>query len=312
MDFAVDLRQYGPASQATPPSAEQARRYTRELATRHYENFPVLSVFVPGRLRQHFANVYAYCRWADDLGDEVADRQEAFGLLEWWKVQLEECYNGRPTHPVMIALKETIDQFHIPRKPFLDLIAAFQQDQRLQRYETFEQLLDYCSKSANPVGRIVLYLCERHTDANVEMSDQVCTGLQLINFWQDVARDYDIGRIYIPQVDLDRFGVSEAQIAERRYDGSFARLLEFEVQRAERLLQSGLPLANQMPGRLRIVISLFARGGLAIAAKIRSRRFDVLSSRPKLRKWDFAALFARALVGAAAKSPPLAPEPKAM
>jgi squalene synthase HpnC len=281
---------------------QAACRYTQQLASTHYENFPVLTRFVPARLRQHFANVYAYCRWSDDLADEVAGHQQSLELLDWWQQQLEAAYRGRPQHPVMVALAETVKAFSIPQEPFLDLLTAFRRDQMQNRYATFANVCEYCDHSANPVGRLVLYLCERYSDERAALSDAVCTGLQLTNFWQDVANDAEKDRIYIPGEDLAHFGVSEAEILGRRFTAKFGRLLEFEVGRAREYLLAGLPLACEMRGRLRIVVAMFAHGGLAILRKIGSVGYNVLDSRPVLNKWDTCPIAARALLSAVGRS----------
>ena len=206
--FAQDLQLYGPqkSALALPLDRRTAEAYCRTLATSHYENFPMVSWLLPKGLHQHFYNIYAYCRWADDLGDEVGDTKKSLELLAWWRGEVEACFAGQLRHPVFVALKPTIDEFSIPREPFLDLISAFEQDQSICEYDTFEQLRDYCRRSADPVGRLVLSLCRENTDLNVVWSDSICTGLQLANFCQDVARDFAIGRIYLPRADYERFG----------------------------------------------------------------------------------------------------------
>src|SRR5262249_40937680 len=158
--------------------------YCSCLARNHYENFTVASLLIPRRLRPHFHAVYAYCRWADDLADEAGGGAEALNLLAWWRDELQRCYSGAPHHPLMVALRETIGCFRIPPKPFLDLLVAFEQDQQVKRYATYEQLLGYCKYSANPVGHLVLYLCESFDSERAALADHVCTGLQLANFWQ--------------------------------------------------------------------------------------------------------------------------------
>lgn len=294
MDFAAHLREHGPTSRKIL-TREQALAYTRELAGSHYENFPVLSVFVPRRLTAHFANVYAYCRWSDDLADEVADGKQAAELLDWWQGELEDCYAGKTRHPVMIALAETIERFSIPIEPFEDLLFAFRQDLVQKRYADFPELLQYCRYSANPVGRLVLYLCERFDEENASQSDAVCTGLQLANFWQDVAIDWQKGRVYIPQDDLARSQVDEAAIAGNIYSPAFADLMRMQVTRAEDFLRAGRPLAQRMPGRLKFVVGAFAEGGLRILERIRAVDFDVLHRRPKLGKKDGVMVLGRAV-----------------
>ena len=206
-EFAESLREWGPEAVDRPTlSLADAEAWCRRLARAHYENFSLVSCLLPRGLRQHFFNVYAYCRWADDLADEISDRARSLELLGWWRDELAACYNGQSRHPVFVALSQTIAECSIPAEPFADLISAFEQDQRVFAYDTFEQLRDYCCRSANPVGRLVLHVCGEFSDENAAWSDSICTGLQLANFWQDVARDYDMGRIYLPREDCERFG----------------------------------------------------------------------------------------------------------
>src|SRR5262249_37406436 len=200
-DFHYHLERYGPESDYATPSLAQARSYCARLARTHYENFTVASLLLPRKLLPHFHAVYAYCRWADDLSDEVDGGPRALALLDWWRRELLHCYQRKARHPVMVALDPTIRRFAIPSRPFLDLLKAFEHDQRVKRYESFEQLLGYCRNSANPVGRLVLYLCEVHDEQRGALADSICTGLQLANFWQDVARDYAFGRVYLPAED---------------------------------------------------------------------------------------------------------------
>lgn len=265
---------------------QEARRYCRCLAKGHYENFTVASWLLPKRLRQHIYNVYAYCRWADDLADEVGDTKQSLSLLEWWESQLRDCYRGQASHPVFIALAETIWSFKIPIDSFVDLLAAFRQDQRVSRYETIDDLLQYCRWSANPVGRLVLYLGECYSAERARLADSICTGLQLANFCQDVARDWDRGRIYLPQADCRRFEYSEAMFSRRECNEAFRRLLEVEVDQAEGFLRAGLPLVDIMPRELRLDISLFIHGGLAILRAIRRRNYDVWTRRPTVSKME--------------------------
>jgi squalene synthase HpnC len=296
--FADELALYGPDanSSAIPFDRHSAETYCRKLATSHYENFPVVSWLLPKGLHQHFYNVYAYCRWADDLGDEVGDRAKSLELLQWWRGELDACYTGDMRHPVFIALKPTIDEFEIPRDPFVDLISAFEQDQTVCAYDTFEQLRDYCHRSADPVGRLVLYLCREYNDVNVAWSDSICTGLQLANFWQDVARDFAIGRIYLPREDYEQFGYLRDDFDARRTNLAFLGLMKFEVDRAREFLNSGLPLIGQLPGRLQIDIDMFARGGLRILQRIEAIGYRVWESRPKVTKLDALSLLAGALL----------------
>lgn len=302
--FAADLRSYGPEALADLHragrifSSDEARAYCRRLALTHYENFRVASWLLPRSLRPHFYHVYAYCRWADDLADETGDRQRSLALLDWWEEQLHACYAGRCCHPVFIALAETIREFNIPPEPFLELLAAFRQDQQTTRYESFEELLGYCRNSANPVGRLVLYLGRCHDETRGRLADSICTGLQLANFWQDVAGDWDRGRIYLPLADCRRFGYNEGDFAARRASPEFRRLMRFEVDLAEQWLRDGLPLVEQMPARLRGDVWLFAHGGLKILERIREIDYDVWKRRPKVSRLDQMRL----LVGCLSRS----------
>lgn len=282
--FTDQLEKYGPGRKGDILDLEQAEQYCQKLARRHYENFTVASWLLPRRLRKHFANIYSYCRWADDLSDEVDDPQESLRLLEWWEDQLQACYAGETEHPVFIALHETIHQFEIPRQSFLDLLVAFRQDQQSQRYNTFEELLDYCRYSANPVGRLVLYLGGVSTPQALEYSDSICTGLQLANFWQDVSRDLAQNRIYLPTESLNRFGYDEAVLQQRVYNQAFRDLLKYEVDRAEKYLTAGFPLIHLVPADLQFDIELFIRGGLSILQAIRKLDYDVWSRRPTVNK----------------------------
>lgn len=290
--FAMELARHGPAITAdqSPPTLEASFAYCRRLAREHYENFVVVSRLLPRPLRQHFANVYAYCRWADDLADETASPQQSLDLLDWWEAQLDDCYAGRAAHPVFVALRETIEEFSIPAEPLRDLLSAFRQDQRVARYPGFADLLDYCRRSANPVGRVVLYLGRVHDAERGLLSDRICTGLQLANFWQDVAADWRRGRLYIPLEDCRQFGVEETDLAAARPTPALRRLLEFEVDRAEGWLQGGLPLVKRLPGWLSGDIWLVTQGGLKILQKIRAADFDVWTRRPVVSRWDQARL----------------------
>ncbi len=280
------------------PSLEQSNIYCQTLATGHYENFPLVSWLLPKGLHQHFYNVYAFCRWADDLGDETGDTELSLKLLGWWRHELAECYEGRCRHPVFVALRPTIEEFEIPEQPFADLISAFEQDQRVLEYDTYNQVLDYCTRSANPVGRIVLHLCRQVSDQTFAWSDSICTGLQLANFWQDVSRDIDIKRIYLPGEDRTRFGVTREDLFARRTTDGFLELMKFEVARARELLVAGLPLIDVLPGTLQIDIELFARGGLCILQRIKQIDYRVLETRPVVTKFDALQMLASCLVRA--------------
>jgi len=276
---------------------EEAQRYTRWLATHHYENFNVVSWLLPRRLHQHFYNVYAYCRWADDLGDEVPDHARALALLDAWEDELRLCYvRGKsPAHPVLIALRETIREKEIPAKPFSDLLKAFRQDQRVERYANWDEVLDYCVYSANPVGRLVLYVCGYRDDASQRLSDFTCTALQLANFWQDVSRDLEKGRIYIPLDAMAAHGLSEVDIIERHFDARYVALMKELIARTRELFAAGLPLAQRVDRTLRIDIELFSRGGMWILDAIEGQGYDTLNRRPALTKSAKVRLLGRAL-----------------
>ncbi len=275
---------------------EQAQQYTRRLARSHYENFTVVSWLLPKELRQHFYNVYAYCRWADDLADEIPDRDRALRLLDWWQDELRHCYAGRPRHPVFVALQETALARNIPQEPFADLLVAFRQDQVVRRYGTFQDLLGYCRYSANPVGRLVLYVCGYSDPERQELSDATCTALQWANFWQDVARDLEKDRIYIPIEELERHGLHEQDMFARRFDERFVSLMKHLVERTRRMFEAGRPLAQMVDARLRVDIELFSRGGMEILRGIERQGYDVLQRRPELGRVGKLRLFASAFV----------------
>jgi len=272
-DFAVELALHGPRPlRRFPPSLQIARSYCARLARSHSENFTVASVLLPRRLLSHFHAIYAYCRWADDLADETGGGQHTIDLLAWWRRELFTIFDGEPRHPITIALRETVRRFHIPSQPFLDLLVAFEQDQRVKRYDSFDQLLNYCRNSANPVGRLVLCLFECATPDRIKLADDVCTGLQLANFWQDVSRDLDIGRIYLPAEDLARFGVSDADLAAKQFTPAFAELLRFEVERTREFFARGRGLLPLIPRRLQVDIDLFIRCCLQNNGKLSNRK----------------------------------------
>ena len=315
---------------ATPSTwtTEAAHRYCQRLARSHYENFTVGSWLVPRDKLRHIYAVYAYCRTVDDLGDEATigaedslppetdtisllaarlegstggfggdDRPYRLALLDLWQAELEACYSGTPTHPVMVALRESIEAFDLPPEPFLKLIEANRMDQRSQRYPTYDDLLHYCDHSANPVGRLFLYLFGYRDEERQQMADATCTALQLANFWQDVARDYLKGRIYLPLEDMARFGYTEEELAQGVVTPEFRQLLAFEVERAMDLFRQGAPLAATLKGVARLDVALFTRGGLAVLEAIRKQRYDVLTGRPSLSRARKAGLFLSTWLG---------------
>jgi squalene synthase HpnC len=293
--FLDDLGRFGPEGRERL-SPEEARAYCARLTATHYENFSVVTWLTPRELRPAFQSVYAFCRWSDDLGDEVGDRDESRRLLAWWRGELDRLYRGDPRHPVMVALRETVETYGIPADPFLALISAFEQDQEVTDYGTYEQLLDYCRRSADPVGHLVLYLARSFDEDNARLSDRTCTALQLANFWQDVARDLDIGRVYLPREDRERFGYADEDLRARRFTPAFHDLLRFQVERTRGLFAEGRPLVERMPRRIAVDVDLFTRGGLAILDRIERQGYDVLTSRPALSKWAKLRLLLPALL----------------
>ncbi len=288
--FLTDLTRFGPGKLYAPYPLSLARNYCFRLATTHYENFTVASLLLPRRLVRHFHAIYAYCRWADDLGDETGGGQRSLDLLRWWRQELLRCYEGRAVHPVMVALTDTIRRFAIPPEPFLNLLFAFEQDQLVKRYRSFEQLLGYCRYSANPVGHLVLYVCQAYSPDRARLADCICTGLQLANFWQDVARDHAIDRVYLPEEDRRDFGYSDSDLNQQRYSPEFMALMRFEVERAQRLLEQGAALIVQMPPAVQADVELFIKGGLAILRRIEGIRYNVWAMRPTLTRIEKARL----------------------
>jgi squalene synthase HpnC len=290
------------AANVPPPgcSIDAAQNYTRWLATHHYENFSVVSWLLPKELHQHFYNVYAYCRWADDLGDEIPDTNRALELLDWWEGELDACYDDKPSHAVFIALRETILAQDIPKQPFADLLKAFRQDQTVKRYPNWDAVINYCVCSANPVGRLVLYLCGYRDAERQHLSDATCTALQLANFWQDVSRDLDKGRIYIPLDIAASHEVSEADIVAKRFTDAYPRLMKELMARTRVLFNDGMPLAKVVDTRLSIDLEMFSRGGLAVLDAIESSGYNTLEHRPSIGKAKQAGLLGRLLLAHAA------------
>lgn len=265
-------------------SEAEALEYTRWLATHHYENFHVVSFLLPKRLHQDFYNVYSFCRWADDLGDEIGDRQESLRLLAWWRGELQNMYGGTAAHPVFVALKGTVERYSIPIEPFERLIRAFEQDQVITRYETFDDVFGYCVNSANPVGHLVLYLCGYRDRERQQLSDYTCTALQLANFWQDIGVDLLKDRIYLPLSLLDKYGYTTEELFAHKYNDRFRSVMAEAVDVAEDLFRKGMPLVRMVDRRLSLDLDLFTRGGLKLLSKIKLQDYDVLKSRPYISK----------------------------
>jgi squalene synthase HpnC len=276
----------------------EAEQYTHWLATHHYENFHVVSFLLPKHLHQDFYNVYSYCRWADDLADEIGDRDESLRLLAWWSAELDRMYSGETRHPVFVALKGTAEKYGIPKQPFADLVRAFVQDQKVSRYEDWAGVLDYCVYSANPVGRLVLYLCGYSDAERQRLSDSTCTALQLANFWQDVTVDQGKDRIYLPLDLLARHDYTVEELFAHKFDPRFREIMREAVDKARVLFLEGLPLARMVNRRLSVDLELFSRGGMRILDKIEKQDFDVLTRRPKISKVERVGLLLGVIVRA--------------
>jgi squalene synthase HpnC len=281
------------------PTLAEAQAWCRELATTHYENFHVATFFLPRKVRPHFESIYAYCRVADDLGDEVADPAVATRLLDTWGSMLDECYDApeRSLHPVFVALHETIRECNPPRQLFLDLLHAFRMDQIKTQYESWEELLEYSHYSANPVGRLVLWVCGYREESLALLSDKVCTALQLANFWQDVVEDAERGRRYVPAEAMLWFGVAEGQIEGRVFTPEFRAMVQSLVVRTREMLLEGGEISKHVDKELAVVLDLFRKGGEAILNGITAQDFDVLRGRPVVTKARKLGLLVEALVG---------------
>jgi squalene synthase HpnC len=283
--YAADSLQGAPAGYLTPedrPTLDEARAWCHQLATSHYENFHVATFFLPRLMRPHFEGLYAFCRVSDDLGDEVGDTATALRLLDTWGGMLDQCYDApaQSRHPVFVALHETIVACDLPRTLFHDLLRAFKQDQIKTHYDTWDEAVDYSRYSANPVGRLVLMVCGYRDEARALLSDNICTALQLANFWQDAVRDSEIPRRYIPTEYMLRFGVAEGQIEGRVFTPEFAAMMHALVDRTRAMLHQGAALSITVDDELRVTLDLFRKGGEAILDGIAAQKYDVLRGRP--------------------------------
>jgi squalene synthase HpnC len=279
----------------------QAEAFTRKLATTHYENFHVVSFLLPKHLHQDFYNVYAYCRSADDLADEIPDTAESLKQLNLWRAELDRMYAGEAEHPVFVALKGTVARYGIPKQPFADLIRAFIQDRNVSRYRNWDEVLDYCVYSANPVGRLVLYLCGYSDAERQSLSDATCTALQLANFWQDITVDQQKDRVYLPLDLLAKHGYTVDELFAHKFDDRFRAVMQEAVDRARELFLAGLPLNRMVNRRLAVDLELFSRGGMCVLDKIEQQGYDVLSRRPKISKVERAGLLIGTLARVAFK-----------
>lgn len=262
------------------------------MAVEHYENFPVASVLLPKKLRKPVEVIYQFARQADDFADEgTMTDAERLAKLDGFRDELKRIETGaKPQTALFVELAKIIQQHQIPLSLFVDLLDAFSQDVVKKRYASFEELLDYCRRSANPVGRILLHLYQQATPTNLAYSDAICSALQLINFWQDVAKDSAIGRIYLPQEDLLHFAVSESAITQKQTDDNWRALMAFEIDRARQLMLQGKPLGGILRGRIGMEMRLIIAGGLRILSKIEQIEYDVFNRRPELKKWDWLVI----------------------
>lgn len=283
-------------------TVKDAEQHTRQLATSHYENFHVVSFLLPKHLHQDFYNVYAYCRTADDLADEIPNREESLRQLNDWRAQLNRMYEGDAEHPIFVALKGTAAKYGIPKQPFDDLITAFIQDRNKSRYANWDEVLDYCVYSANPVGRLVLYLCGYSDAERQRLSDATCTALQLANFWQDVTVDQLKDRVYLPLDLLTKHNYSVDELFAHKFDERFRGIMREAVDRARGLFLTGLPLAGKVNRRLAVDLELFSRGGMKVLDKIEQQNYDVLSRRPKISKVERVGLLLSTLARVALQS----------
>lgn len=268
------------------------------MSVNHYENFPVASILLPKSLRHAVGAIYAFARSADDLADEgdllPQQRLSALSAYEQALDGLEQ--QQAPASGLFAALGKVITDYHLPLRPFRDLLSAFKQDVVTQRYPSFAALLDYCARSANPVGRLMLHLYGQATPANMAQADAICSALQLINFWQDVAIDWDKQRVYLPEEDLQRFQVTEALIAGKVVNAQWQALMAFEVQRARSMMLAGAPLALRLPGRIGWELRMVVQGGLRILQRIEDNGYDVFHQRPTLGKLDWLLIVWRSLL----------------
>jgi squalene synthase HpnC len=288
-----------PLIQAKTWSLDSAYAYCEKLALSHYENFPVGSVLVPKHLRKYFYSIYAFARTSDDFADEGYGEgyteQERLGLLDEWRIMLIEAFANRASHPIFVALADTQKKFNFPISLFEDLLSAFCQDVIKRRYENFPELQDYCRRSANPIGRLILLLFGYNDQEKLKMSDDICTGLQLANHWQDVAIDLQKDRVYLPVEDLAQFGLTVESLFEKEVSPEFQTLLKFEIARTRKLFSSGKPLCTAVKGRLGIELRLVWLGGSHILDGIEKNAYDVFTKRPVISKKDKLTILLNAL-----------------
>ena len=301
MQTATAARDLSPAAWMPEPAATAAAfRECERIARSHYENFTLGSHLLPRHLRRHIAALYAFARTADDLADEEPDPTRALAGLDAWERELEACYAGTPHHPVFVALADTVRSFAIPIEPFRRLLTAFRMDVRFSGFATFDELLHYCAHSANPVGHLVLHLFGHGDGERQARSDDVCTALQLTNFWQDLAVDLRKGRVYLPREDMERFGYTPEDLGRHAVTPAFRELMAFQCERTRTLFERGLALASMLERGRGREIRLFAGGGLAILERLEAVGYDAFTARPTLSRWAKMGLVARSLVGSGA------------
>jgi squalene synthase HpnC len=298
--MSIQAETWNPGAQPPPRSVAEAFAYCERLARAHYENFPVGSLLIPRDRRKHVYSVYAFARIADDFADEGYETGELteerrLSALDDWERRLEDCYQGRADHPVFVALAETVRELRLPVQLFRGLLSAFKQDVVKRRYADFGEVLDYCSRSANPVGRLVLLLFGYREERLHELSDCICTALQLANFWQDVEVDIRKDRVYLPQNEMARFGVVDDDLLEKRFSERYAALLKFQVERTWELFNRGKPLPNLVSGRLAFELRLTWLGGTRVLERIQEMGYDTLSARPRISTGDKIALLGKTL-----------------
>ena len=279
----------------------ESYEYCERITRKHAENFPVGSLLIPKNRRKHVYSIYAFARTADDIADEGYEGGINTGgrlaALDEWEQKLEACYRGQASHPVFIALSLTAQELQLPLELFRDLLSAFRQDCVKRRYANFDELVDYCARSANPIGRLILLLFDYREERYHRLADEITTGLQLTNFWQDVAVDIMKDRVYLPENEMNRFGVSSDDLRERRFNGRYAALIKFQVERTKDFFGRGSALPALLRGRIALEVRLTLLGGMRILEKIEERGYDTLNARPKLQGRDKVRLMVKLLTG---------------
>ncbi len=282
-----------------------AKEFCRKYTCQHYENFTVASWLLPKQIRQNFYPIYSFCRWADDLGDESPDNESALVALDDWESQLNDCYSNKTLHPIFIALKPIIDKYRIPKSLFTDLINAFRLDQTKKEYNSRQELLDYCKLSANPVGRIVLHLAQTTDEESLILSDKICTGLQLANHWQDIARDKrrktadgnsDLRR-YIPLDDMTACGYASEDFQNEIYNNAFLELMTQLCSWADSFFIEGSQLVERVPRNFRTDIKVFVLSGRKLLESIRRVKYNVWVKRPTISRWEKLRIIFQAFLG---------------